>query len=191
MVRQTREGVGVESVLRRYFHSSVQRAELVTETDAVRDLGAELKPREIEIAAKADLCKIVHEVEEHGFLAVAAHVDTHTAAGDDIRPIVAFAHSGELEIKRYRDRDTEDVNILFKLSGLASNGFAGLGDISECALGERQSGTEAQIKITAESHVGYESYGKTGHKVADACVIDVAVNLDFGVGDAKGHEVHT
>ena len=177
MVRQTREGVGVESVLRRYFHSSVQRAELVTETDAIGDLGAELKPREIEIAAKADLCKIVHEVEEHGFLAVAADVDTHTAAGDDIRPVVAFTRGTPLEIERYAHRHGKDIECTVSSFGVR-DGVTALGLVGERSARELDTRREAQVEVLTEPEVRDETDMETRQQTADPCVIRLRLTRD-------------
>ena len=185
------QGRRVQTIVRREIDILLRRGKDISKANTIRYLRAEFEPPEIEITADTEFDEIVRSFKQNRSLSIAIHIVFKSSAGNNIRPVVAFAHSGELEIKGYGDRDTEDIDILFELSGLASNGFAGLGDVSERALRERQSGTEAQIEVTAESYVGDESYGKTGHKVADACVVDITVNLNFGVGDAKGHEVHT
>lgn len=153
MARQAADSIGIESILRRQLHTLVGRVELVGKTDAVGYLGAELEPLEIEIATEAYFAEIIHQVEKYGFVSVATHIDTHTAASDDVRAVVAFAFSRPFEIQREIDRHRKHIYLRAILSRRTLHRIAGLGLITECAAHELHTRTEPQVQIAAQAQV--------------------------------------
>ena len=141
MTRHAGDGVGIEKVLRRQFHTAVFGRQLVRESDAVRDLRTEFKPPEIEIHTETDLAEIVHHVKQHRFLTVTTHVETRTTACNDVRPVVTFAFGTPLEVQRQVHRHGQHIG-LGAVARRTLHGMTALGLITDRATRELHTRTE-------------------------------------------------
>ena len=173
MVHEAREGVGVEIIILREVVITIGNgAELVSKPDAVGNLRAELKPLEIEVATKAYFCEIVHEVHHDGILVVAADIEAHTASGNDVGTVVAFAFGRPLEVQRNTNRDSQHMNLIEIFFWRSSNRVSALSLILKCTAGELHSRAEAQVEVAAQAQVGNEPHVEARKQAAHACMVD-------------------
>ena len=162
MIRHAQNRIRIEGIEWRQLIPLIRRGNLVRKSDAIRDLRAELKPLEIEVAAKTHFCKIVHQIHQHGFVSVAAYIETGTSSGNYIRTVVAFALRRPFQIERQVDRNSHHIDVCAVLFGRAGDGSVARGLIVDLAIREEQTRAETQVEVPAQAQVRHEAHMKTG-----------------------------